>query len=103
MKFKEGVSGFGLQIEMRKALMYCDTLWKKFGQELVITSTVDGSHSAGSLHYYGYAFDCRINYFTEDQKKEIYERMIEELPGEYDVILHSTHIHVEYDAIKRTL
>ena len=35
----------------------------------MITETLGGEHSAGSLHYYGYAVDLRIRYFTESEKR----------------------------------
>jgi hypothetical protein len=103
LKFKDGVQGFGLQLEMRTVLKTADSIWREFGQELVVTETVGGTHSAGSLHYYGYAVDLRTNYFSDEEKKKVLGRMHTELPEGYDVILHSTHMHVEYDAIKSTL
>ena len=100
MKIKEGVSLIGLKIEMRKVLMVASALWKQNGQELVITAGTDGVHSPSSMHYYGYALDFRSRYFTEEQKKEIVQSLRILLGDLYDVVEHSTHIHVEYDKSK---
>ncbi len=97
MKLKDGVVLLGLQTEMRKVLKLADFLWKRYGQELVITAALDGVHSAGSLHYYGLALDFRTRYFKPGIAKIIVGEMKEKLPHEYDVVLESTHIHVEFD------
>jgi len=97
MQIKDGVIIQGLQIEMRKVLIAADKLWKEFGEELVITAALDGVHSAGSLHYYGYAVDLRSRYFPEEDKHVIAKRLQAALGSDYDVIVHSSHIHVEYD------
>lgn len=87
----------GLKIEMQKALVCADKIWRELGQELTITAALDGTHSAGSLHYYGYALDLRSRYFDEDDKEVAAIRLQRDLGKDYDVITHSTHIHVEYD------
>jgi hypothetical protein len=99
MKVKEGVILNGLKIEMRKVLVLAEKLWMDNGHELVITAGLDGVHSAGSLHPFGYALDFRINYFDIETIKRIDEKMKNELGEDYDVVLHSTHIHVEYQKI----
>jgi len=98
MKIKEGASIAGLDIKMRIALITADKLWKEYGQELVITSGLDGVHSAGSLHYYGLALDLRTNYFANADKADIADDMRSRLrPLGFDVALEKTHLHVEYD------
>jgi hypothetical protein len=89
---------------MRKALIAADRIWKQAGQDLVVTSGLEGEHSPGSLHYYGYALDFRTRYFTEEQKFEVYLQLAEALTGGetaidrnvWRVINHKTHIHVEW-------
>jgi len=101
MKIKKGVSLQGLRLVMRPVLIEADLIWQKLGQELVITSCTEGEHSAHSLHYYGYALDFRTRYFTQDEKWEAYCNLVQALEYEgYDIFMHDTHIHVEYDAIK---
>lgn len=95
MKCKKGVTLYGLQLSMRKVLICADTIWRHTGRELVITETVGGVHSPGSLHPYGYAVDLRTRYFTQLQKKGVVKKLRELLPSNYRVIEHPTHIHVE--------
>ena len=97
MKIKEGVHIPGLQIQMKPVLSFAEKIWRELGQELVITSALDGTHSAGSLHYYGFAVDLRSRYFTPQQKEQARKALSKALGKDYDVISHSTHIHVEYD------
>jgi hypothetical protein len=98
MQIKEGASLQGLQIEMRPVLKAADAVWKENGQELVVTAGTDGTHSAGSLHYYGRAIDLRTRYFSDEERELVFNSLKSILPDSlYDVINHSTHIHVEYD------
>ena len=100
MKIKDGVILAGLDIKMRPALMAADYIWKLHDQELVVTAGLDGAHSAGSLHYYGLALDLRTRYFEDDGAEAAVELQYELdklCRGGYDVVLHSSHIHVEYD------
>lgn len=103
MKTKEGVNLFGLKLAMRKVLIHAERIWREYGQELVVTSTVDGVHSPGSLHPYGYAVDLRTNYFKAYMVSEIVEELKESLGSEYFVLYHPTHIHVEYKAILKII
>lgn len=99
MKIKEGAVLTGLQLEMRKVLVEADKIWKSFNKELVVTEGTGGAHSAGSLHYYGYAVDLRSYYFTSEEKFKVVTDLKNALGGDYDVIVHNTHIHVEYDRV----
>lgn len=100
MKIKKGVSLIGLRLVMRPVLIEADQIWKDLGQELVITSGTDSAHSAGSLHYYGYAVDLRTRYFTQEEKYKAYCDLVDALEYEgFNVFMHDTHIHVEFDAI----
>lgn len=70
------------------------------GYEVVITSACDGTHSAGSLHYEGKALDLRCSVawgFSTADCQAIEAMMAERLGTGYDVVLESTHLHVEYD------
>lgn len=101
MKIKDGVV-MPNQLVMRKVLIAAEKIWKDFGQELVITAGMDGTHSAGSLHPYGYAIDLRTRYFEDGEvKRRIANQLRETLGHKYDVILHKTHVHVEYQEILR--
>ncbi len=95
MKIKEGVSLAGLDIRMQTALVVADSIWTEYGQELVVTSGLEGTHSAGSLHYYGLALDFRTRYFTGEECKQVYADMQERLCANYRIIYHATHMHVQ--------
>ena len=82
---------------MQPVLKHAERVWNNYGQELVITSALDGEHSAGSLHYYGKAVDLRSNYFDVADKMSVVADLRGILGCYCDVIVHSTHIHVEYD------
>ena len=96
MIIKEGASIAGLHLLMRPVLKVAEAIWEKAGRSegVTITTGLNGVHSAGSWHYYGLALDFRTRYFDEPTKKQVYATLKKHLPA-YDVILHSTHIHVE--------
>ena len=98
MIIKDGVTMTGLQIEMRRVLKHANEIWKTKGHELVITSGLDGTHSAGSYHYYGYAVDLRNRYFTTLEKKEVVRKLKDALGTGYTVIGEHTHVHVQFNA-----
>ena len=100
------------QIQMQPVLKAAEAFWIAEGQELVVTCGMDGIHSAGSFHYYGFAVDLRTNYFSEAVAQKLGRKLREHLQyikhhdgsfGGYDVIVHKTHIHIEYDDAKRLI
>jgi hypothetical protein len=97
MKIKDGATIAGLDIRMRPALIAADKIWESLGQDLVVTSGLDGTHSAGSLHYYGRALDFRTRYFSETDRHLAAARLREQAGEQYDVVEHSSHIHIEFD------
>jgi len=103
MQIKQGVNLQGLDIKIRPALVVAEKVYQAHGRELVITAGMDGTHSAGSLHYYGLAIDCRTRYFSSEEAKVVANELREKLrkiDKRFDVVLHSSHIHIEYDVIK---
>jgi hypothetical protein len=65
-----------------------------------ITSANDSKHMIGSKHFINRAFDIRIKNIIGDVNFEARlwaERMQTELGDDYDVLLESDHIHVEFD------
>ena len=101
MKIKDGADLKGLSQMMRIVLVVAEELWESNGQELVVTSGLDGVHSAGSLHYYGLAVDLRIRYFKDKATQQAIanelQRLLRVHNRYYQVVLHRSHIHVEYD------
>jgi hypothetical protein len=96
MQIKQGANIAGIRIPLREALMVADNIWTTHGQELVVTSGLDGTHSPGSLHYYGYAIDLRTRYFSEEEKRKVFEKLKIRLKEPFRVIYHKTHIHIEW-------
>ena len=94
MLIKAGVDISRLKPGIRKKLNEISRcIWRVEEKELIITSTYEGSHSAGSLHYANLAIDVRRQDRGEGVKKELRDN----LGKDYDVILVKDHIHIEYD------
>ena len=96
MKIKQGVILSGLHPMMRRVLIEANVIWKEHGQELVVTSGLDGTHSAGSAHYYGCAMDLRTRYFTDIELSSIMIKLAQRLPTIYFIKLEKDHIHIHY-------
>lgn len=64
---------------------------------VVITSGVDGTHKRGSAHYREDALDYRTWVLQEHQRQKALEKISHRLGNDFDVVLHKTHLHVEYD------
>lgn len=97
MKIKDGVSIRGLQPQMVLAAVIAEPILNKYDQECVITSGTDGTHSKGSRHYVGLAIDVRT--WTLSNKQQCVKDLQDALSGEFDVVLESDHIHIEYDPL----
>ena len=94
---KKGVKAAGLQPEILLAIVEAREIFRDLGADLVITSLLDGTHMPKSLHYKGLAVDLRTRHLTKNQRTKARDRLHVALGPEYDVVLESTHIHVEYD------
>ena len=98
MDIKAGVNMNGIQLVMRQVLVEAEKIWNDYGVALVITSCVDGTHSAGSYHYYGLAVDFRTRSFDSTAAVKLAaERLRRALGINYDVVIEKNHLHVEYD------
>lgn len=110
MDIKKGASLEGIKPEAKHAIEVIDKIYIANGAQLTITSGTeghagDGVHTVNSLHYTGYAFDCRIWVFknqmhgqTDMAKVNAVAKQIREALGrDYDVLVELDHIHVEYD------
>jgi len=94
MLIKAGVDISRLNREIRRALGKVDAIYAKYASELIVTSTYEGTHSAGSLHYANDAFDCR---YPETDKEQCLSEIRETLGDDFDVVGEIHHIHIEYD------
>lgn len=95
MKLKSGVKVRGASNELLLGLYIASSVWSALGQRLVVTSMADGKHSRTSLHYSGNAADLRTRYF-DDNGAEAAVWLKDSLSDEYDVVVESDHIHIEY-------
>ena len=94
MLIKAGVDISRLRPEIRKRLNeIARRVWSIEQEELIITSTYDGNHSEGSLHYANLAVDIRSGKHGQEMRDELSNK----LGMDYDVVLGTAHIHIEYD------
>lgn len=103
MKLKKRASLEGAKSEILTAIEVADMVYARYGKDLVVTSGTESTteHMVGSKHYTGQAFDARTLYFnTLAEKKKVARELKYELGSDYDVVLESDHIHVEYDPKK---
>jgi hypothetical protein len=82
-------------------------VYKHYDLLCIITSITDRSHSRGSLHYTGNAYDI---YWNPEWSLRIDVRLVElkifrklngfpksaEVPPEYDVVFEGDHFHIEH-------
>ena len=59
MLFKAGVDITRLERNTRRGLQIVDDVFTSYNQELIVTSTYEGNHGAGSLDYANQAFGIR--------------------------------------------
>lgn len=94
MLVKLGVSIERLKRPARRALPKVEHIFVNHGEEAVITSTFEGDHSPGSLHYTDLAFDVRK---PKKHKAVIGQEIKIKLGKSYDVVPETNHYHIEYD------
>jgi hypothetical protein len=98
IRLKPGVSIVGIKPEISMALPIIASVYQVFGVDTVVTAGTDGKHRVGSLHYSGNALDIRTrNIATAAEKHEMCAKIAEALGKDFDVVLESTHLHVEFD------
>ena len=94
MLIKAGVDISRLKPEIRKKQNeIARIVWSIEKEELVITSTYEGTHSEGSLHYADLAEDIR----RHKKGQEVRDELKNKFGMDYDVVLEDDHIHIEYD------
>ncbi len=95
VRLKQGVKIVGLQAEMAVALQVIDGVYERIGvSETVITSGLDGRHSATSRHYLGYALDIRTRNVPMAQREELTKQVKKALGQDFFVLLERDHLHV---------
>jgi len=94
---KPGVSITGIKPEINLAITIAHSIYQTFNYDLIITAGTEGKHSTGSLHYVGLAIDIRIRHIiSQKELNKILDNLKSSLSPSYDVILHATHIHIEF-------
>jgi len=93
----KSVNPKGMSPQLLLALIIAEQIYKKHVKDLVITSLNDGIHSDGSLHYEGNGVDLRTNFWSNEEAKIVADELRAALHDDYDVVLESNHIHLEYD------
>jgi hypothetical protein len=83
--------------EMDYARRILARIWTAHGYQLTVTSGLDSTHSAESLHYEGLAEDYRTRDVAPSQLSGMVSEARAILGRDYDVVLESDHLHVEYD------
>ncbi len=105
MLCKLGVDIHRLERPMRRALNEVDKAFQDTVQgEAILTSTYEGDHQAGSLHYANLAADFRLRYYdmaVRDDLKLAVKKRLEARWGrfQYDVLFSANDsvLHVEFD------
>lgn len=100
VKVKANVKIEVLKPEALEALKIVYLLYKALGRTLTVTSTADGEHKVGSLHYKRLAFDTRIWEINKASLDRLVYDSRELLGSNWDVLNEGTHLHYEYDVKK---
>ena len=99
----DNVSLQSLAPQLVLALVICNEVYNEYDAELVITSVNDSTHSNTSLHYNGCAVDLRTRNLKDQAEKErVAQQLVGKLNRDFDVILESDHIHLEYQPRARS-
>lgn len=93
---KEGVRLIGMSPQINLAVNIATWVYYEHGHDCIVTSVADGEHSSRSLHYSGNAVDLRIFHLAAGESHTITSKLREALTNDFDVILESDHIHIEY-------
>lgn len=93
IRLKKGVRLHGIMPEIVFAMVVVDQHYEKNGENLQITSVLDGKHMRASIHYIGGAFDASLPKMSPEATVH---RIAHALGPDYDVVLEKDHIHVEW-------
>jgi len=94
MLLKAGVDISRFERNTRRSLNKVAFIFSEARELFIITSTYEGNHGEGSLHYANQAYDVRL---PDDSKLRILAKIKEKLGSDFDVVLERTHYHIEYD------
>ena len=87
-----------LEYFTRRSLNNVQKFFEEKGlDEPVITSTFEGTHSQGSLHYANRAYDLRLPKGSKEFLQELAKDLWNVLGKDFFVLLEGNHIHVQYN------
>jgi hypothetical protein len=95
-QIKKGVRIFGQRPEMLKVDLVVTGVFQEYGYDAIQTGGVEGKHSRESFHYNGLASDYRTRHVAAELLKDMRDKIAARLPDDFDVILESDHIHIEF-------
>lgn len=95
---KMGVDLRGITPQMAIAYTIASALYQRHcNVPCVITSASDGKHGPNSLHYKGRALDLRTYNLPTASVSLVVQSLKDALGSQFDVVLESDHIHIEFD------
>jgi len=98
LSFKPGVEIKGVSQNCIVLIHVTACAYEACGIDTVVTSVKDGRHKAGSKHYIGDAADFRTkNISKKDELLWIVNTVRKKLGRDFDVVMESDHLHIEYD------
>lgn len=103
MRVKPGVKLLGIQAPTVVGMMIADGVYKSYANmDMTVTSVLDGTHKADSLHYKGLAFDARTKNMIGVNMHSLLMEIRTALGNEWDVIYENEgteneHFHLEHD------
>lgn len=85
--------------EIERARRIVVEVWKRYGYQVTLTSGEEetASHAPGSLHYVGLAEDYRTHDVALSHLRDMVADVRQRLGSDYDVVLESDHLHIEFD------
>lgn len=84
-------------IAMAVACQVVASVYAARGYDCVITSAMEGRHGRASKHFIGHALDFRTRHVSDERRQPLRAAVAAALGPEFDVVLESDHLHVEYD------
>lgn len=99
IRIKPGVSITSITPEMSIGLQIIASVFQERNYNTTITSgsEQEAPHMKKSKHWTGDALDIRTRNVPKYDRSDLAKTIKTALGEEFDVILHNTHLHVEYD------
>ena len=94
MLIKAGVDISRLERNTRRSLNVVAMIFSEERELFIITSTYEGNHSEGSLHYANQAYDLRL---PDNSRLRIFAKIQKKLGPDFDCVLETNCYHIEYD------